>query len=127
MTSSVNNNPYRMRLRIGGSDTTTTSYYRYGFDSSSVSLANNYAASTNWYFGNLASTSTVQCFAVIDISNPQVASRTQISYQCLGAENGQGTGVIGFQSDTASQFDSFNIYADSGNISGTMQIFGYNQ
>jgi len=127
MTSSVNNNPYRLRLRISGTDTTTTSYYRFGYTSNSGALSNNYAASTNFYFGNLSSTATVTSFAVIDISNPQVATRTQISYQYYGAENNEGGAVTGYQSDTGSQFDAFNIYADSGNISGTMQIFGYNQ
>ena len=126
MTCSVNNTSYRMRLRIAGVDTTTTTYTRFGTESGTSSLSNNYASSTNWYFGNLSSTATVPSFAIIDLFNPQVATRTQISSQSLGPENNSGYSIIGFQSDTGSQFDSFNIFADSGNISGTMQIFGYN-
>ena len=124
LTTSAGTNA-RFRLRSAGSDTTTSSYYRYGSVSTSGSLANAFEGNTSFYLGVASSTSTNNAFAVIDLINPQVVSRTPISYQSWST-GGSFFNVGGYQEDST-QFDSITIFPDSGNISGTMQIFGYNQ
>jgi lysylphosphatidylglycerol synthetase-like protein (DUF2156 family) len=127
LTSSVNGTELRLRLRTSGTDTTTSSYYRYAFAATSGSLINSYALEASWFMSALDFTATVPSAVSIDLFNPQVATRTQIHYQMFSANTNLFLGASGFQVDTGSQFDSINIFPASGTISGQMQIFGYNQ
>jgi hypothetical protein len=117
----------RLRLRISGTDTTTTTYFRRALQASSSSLVNSAESSTGFYIGNTSSTTTVPSIISIELFNPQVATRTQIAFQMFSGQNDSYFAGSGFQQDTASQFDAFNIFGSSGNIAGQIQVFGYRQ
>jgi hypothetical protein len=127
LTSSVSSTELRLRLRISGVDTTTSTYTRYAFNSSATSLTNAPATEASFYIGGPDSTSTNTSFAILEFFNPQVATRTQVKWDLLTPIGNFYVGAAGLQTDAGSQFDSFNIFPASGTISGQMQIFGYNQ
>jgi hypothetical protein len=125
LTTSVNATNLRLRLRASGSDTTSNTYYRFGtIDGPPGNFGTGYEQNTSWFAGNNSSSSV--SFITIDLINPQLATRTGIDMHYLSPGNNLFFMVAGYQSDTT-QFDSFNLYPDTGNVSGTMQIFAYNQ
>ena len=125
ITSSVDAAPFRMRYRASGSDTTSNTYFRYGSSSTSGSLTNYYEQNTSYYIANLSNQSAIPLFTVIDLSSIQTATRTMIAYYGLSPQNGSMFYAGGQQTDST-QFDSLNFFPDSGNISGTISVYGVN-
>ena len=114
-----------MRYRASGSDTTSNTYYRYGAASTSGSLTNYYEQGTSYYIANLSNQSAIPLFTVIDLSNIQAATRTMIAYYGLSPQNGSMFYAGGQQTDST-QFDALNFFPDTGTISGTITVMGYN-
>jgi hypothetical protein len=130
LTSSVNSAQVRYRFRVAGVDNTSSEYVRLGFAAFSTTLQSESFTETSYYLGNTSSTSTVPSFAFIDLTNPQTTQRTGVSYTVFSAETTTAFSLLGFHilnGSSSAQFDAINIFPSSGNISGTIQVFAYNQ
>jgi hypothetical protein len=112
----------QMRMRIGGSDVSGSSYY-YFF------RANNYAGTAgdqpgngvgNWF--NLR-TNGYTFGGVIDIQNPNLAIATH--FFSTGSDTDQGFTCGGYHNSTT-QFDGFSL-SNSGaaSMTGTVTVYGY--
>ena len=120
LTSTVADTEFRLRLRAAGTDTTTSTYQRYGISGATASPS----TETSFFLSLLSTTATNQMFTIMDFFNPQKATRTQTQYFSMTTSS--NFQAAAFQQDNT-VFDAVNVYPASGNISGQMQIFGYNE
>ena len=114
-----------MRLRSSGTDTTTNYATARGYFYSTTIGADS-LGSTSWgIFDQNSSYQTQSC--VIDLFNPNQSLRTQgwVNNPKTNSTN-LNIGIMAalLQSDTTS-FDGFSIYPASGNITGTVEVYGY--
>jgi hypothetical protein len=120
-----------MKLRSGATD--ASSGYDYANNFTSTASANipdgGTGQTTGLYFSTLDSgTSNVYSY-VIDIHNPFTASITTANHLGTCAfSNGTKNNVAGANWHmTASSYDGLNIIPSAGNITGKVQVYGYNQ
>lgn len=124
ITSSTASNAL-MRLRVSGADNTTTNYNWACFESNSGGVANRYGASQNGFFNGSDVNVAVGNILVMDFVSPNLSERTTINYQNGGVNTGsRGTiGILTFNDTTV--FDGFSLVCSSGNITGSVTVFGY--
>lgn len=126
LAGSVGGSFANFRLRAAGVDLQTANYYRYGYTTAfgSGSLATyNAAAQTQHsivgqWGGGLVST------CIMDISDPQTTNRAHWS----DIVNDTGAGAVYNQSavvDVTTSYDGFTIFANAGNMTGSIRIYGY--
>ncbi len=124
---SVSGTDLWLRGRTSGTDYSTAGYYWGGMrgnasGTSSVWYAN---ATTAWRL-ILLSTNTYN-EASIDIFTPKVAVKTKLNCIATGSDVSTTFGAFfGGLVDTDNSFDGFTIYTGSGNMTGSVQVFGYN-
>ena len=114
-----------IRLRASGTDTSTgydqTRLYSLGSTVGADTVASDY-----FYTTGLNSSYPTEPSAVVNIFNPQTTNRTSLISQ--GQHRGTSVTnqflVSGFQ-DSATQFDGFTLRVDSGTMSGTIRVYGY--
>jgi len=114
------------RLRVGGSDDMTASYYDRGNQNTTGAVAaiNNLAV-TAGFFG--ASTSSDYAHTQQTLFFPQIASRrTAWNLQSVDSWNVQMYSASGVDI-TTSQFDGIKFISSSGNITGTFRFYGIRQ
>lgn len=108
------------RFRASGSDNTTSNYNAYIRYNGAT--AGNFATSAGNTFYIADGYTTGESF-VIDILNPQVAQNS--IFHLLGNLN-INYGLVGSGAfTTTTQFDGIKFYPASGNITGTIAIYGY--
>jgi hypothetical protein len=113
-----------MRMRSTGTDNSSSLYgitqiYSV-FSGTSISAGNNSSAATSWvikYLNDTASTS-----AALDIIAPNLTARTIM--QSNGANLDAWSIYMGNHNSTT-QFDGFSVYLASGNMTGTLRVYGY--
>jgi hypothetical protein len=118
---------FTFKFRASGSDT-STGYCQAGYliDSDFSTL---YAHIVdNGTAAQFRDVSTTDSYYVLEIGNPQIANRT--SYFMTATEP-SGTNakmsastLSGIQSSTT-QFDGINVINDTGNLTGTVRVYGY--
>lgn len=112
-----------MRLRLSGTDATTnyigTRLFGYGTTTGAEEVS-------TWYALDCNPTFPVQA-AVMDIYNPAVASRTTATGQYAKINNaGLNISIAsGSSHSTATAYDGFSLIPGSGNITGTVEVYGY--
>jgi hypothetical protein len=115
-----------MRLRVAGSDNTTSNYH-YGSTGGRTSGANYSfgAASTNTWVGMQLNNNNAN-HGSFDILYPQATNNTYYNGNVTGqdATSFYGGCVAGYFNATTS-FDSLSLIVTSGAISGTARIYGY--
>ena len=117
-----------MRMRVSGADNTTTNYARqiiYGSGSSvAASLG---TGNTNWYVTGSGTTNAEFCKALYDVFAPNLSRRTVVSGNVVAVDNGGSQYVtptfLYFNATTV--FDGFSLIPSTGNISGTVRVYGY--
>jgi hypothetical protein len=129
-TASTNLN-LSLRNRVNGvSNSSSNSYVRYGWQSISTGLSNNYTAGTSLFINNLNSNSTNEDYSAVtlDIIDPFKANFTRYVYNSVGIDSlgaGIGFGWVALH-DQAVSYDGLEILVSTGNVSGgTITIFGY--
>jgi hypothetical protein len=117
-----------MRLRVSGADS-TASNYSLAFVRGVGSTASAGSTNNGTAFNRLTYFSTTNASPInLDIVSPFATARTYISstsFQPAGSNPGLDV-VTGFFNATTS-FTGFTIFPDSGNITGTVSIYGYNK
>lgn len=126
VVSSTFSQPINFRLRVSGSDNTSTNYRwaRVGINSltdTTYNAANGGGSADKWELG-LISTGNVGLS--LDVISPQAATQTAALAMYSQAINGPA--VIFTYFDAATQFDGFTIYPNSGTFSsGSVRVYGY--
>jgi hypothetical protein len=115
------------RLAVAGTANTGATYNYQALVGSSTTVSGFRGTSdTKWNVNNNISTAGTDS-ASIDIFNPQATKNT--SFTNLGFSTAVGS-YIQMQSGyftTTTSFDGIQFLPDSGNISGTVSVYGYNQ
>jgi hypothetical protein len=119
----------RMRYRVGGADDSTSNYYSTWIAVNTVSDTTIYARSGANTTGNLSDVSggsSASKIFTIEIHRPFLTANTILT----GHQNDSGSlvtynGGIGFNATTS--FTGFTIIPSTGNVTGTVSVYGYNK
>ena len=119
-----------LRMRVGGVDKGTDSYY-YGRNYISMGGASGgYTGGSNAaeIQPGIVATTTNGGSGVIDIHNPFATEPTTCTYQAIWplttGETSQGSGFL----NNSTSYDGFSLIASSGNLTGlNILVFGYRQ
>ena len=114
------------RFRASATDK-TTGYYRNNTAMTASSTTVNGVNGNNigYHFIGYTWSSGLEASSVIQVLNPQdAAQRSVILFQTTGGDYWVSGG--GFQVDSTS-FDGFTIYPNTGTISGSVSVYGYNK
>jgi len=129
VTHATNSAIFQARLRASGSDNTTSNYFNLvqGLDSNAATQNILSKAQTIWslFWGfndaNLLS---------LDVFSPQATKRTGLSGTAVGI-NSAGNEYTGYRIGSiftaTTSFDSLSFISSTGNISGKLQVYGYNE
>ena len=121
-TGSVSQN-LQIRFRIAGTDTTATNYayQRLLVNGTSAGAARTTAANQ----ATIGGTDTIWGINLLDLSNPQTTVTTAM--RAYGAFSASGAylqdAAAGYSLTTS--FDGITYFPDSGTMSGTIRVYGY--
>lgn len=120
--SSIN---FQSRLRVSGSDNTTSNYGLVYWDATTAFAGpSRSTAQTSWTHFSASDTGDYQ-YVVADILRPNLASRTMYAAHGFASIGGgfirMGSGYF----DATTVFDGISVYPAAGTISGTIRIYGY--
>ena len=122
-TTAGGDSTLNMRLRVGGVDATTayTNQRTYSFSTTTGS-----EQVSTWYGLEYNPTYPIQV-GETDLFGPAVASLTY-GIQSIPKINNAGT-IVSIQASlyhtTATAYDGFSLIASSGNVTGTVEVYGY--
>jgi hypothetical protein len=116
-----------IRVRASGTDASGGNYFGgINWASQGGSGVINISSQTQIDMGRVSNLSGVNGFS-LDISNPQLARATRFNFQSTGYQPVSYFGFNGGVIHTLNNaYDGFTIYPAAGNITGTIQVFGYN-
>jgi hypothetical protein len=113
-----------MRLRVSGSDNATAGNYKWASQytdyAGGTGTGNGGGSATSWNMGNILSTSRTS--TIIDVCNPFTAE--QASFQGVSA-GGLGALYRGGLMTVTTSYTGFTLIPGSGNITGTVSVYGY--
>lgn len=112
------------RLRASGSDAATNNYNTKGvFGGTSAVAAQNDAGTSAWLnYGSNTNSSNIS----MDLFSPQLTSTTLGTAQIFNSSSGNHL-LYGLEFTLTTSFDSLSFLVSTGNISGTVRVYGYNQ
>lgn len=112
-----------LRLRVSGTDTTTgyNSNSIYGIFTSAAINGNN--ANNAGYFDATVLQTTNASFAGLTLGDPQTAKRTTYFAQDFGVDYYR---ITTGQLYNTTQYDGFTIYTSTGNMTGSVSVYGFN-
>ena len=111
-----------MRFRAAGADTSTSTYlYVYGRNSSTV---NDVVGGTAAQFQTFYADATRASHGTIDIFRANSSANAGIRGQTFGVDGSFVAYNIGGLCTQATAHDGFTIYPNSGNITGTLRVYG---
>lgn len=127
-STSGNNQPIYFRLRVSGSDSATnykaTSSYNSG---GSTAYAGDLSGSTYFYLNEIDNDYSNQWYGNIDLFSPQVARNTGFLYAGYNTTASNANAYM-FTNGThlaATSYTGFSLVSATGNIAGTVWIYGY--
>jgi hypothetical protein len=116
-----------LRLRAGGTDTTTNYLsQRHGGVSGTSFGSANVLGTDEMYFGSYISAAPRGCFAAHDILAPQITSQTVMrgSLGWLDAVNGNSVATVWNAQTSATSYDGFTLIGTQ-SFTGTVRVYGY--
>lgn len=118
----------RARLRVSGSDNSSSNYYFNGPDvatssTQTVGVTRSAGLGTWWTWG---SDNANPGFSSIDVFNPQLSVKTAFagSFSAASTTDFRFNALGGLMSVTTA-YDGFTLLPDSGTITGTVRVYGY--
>lgn len=104
----------------------SANYNRYGASQTTTgAITTAYVDSgTRYTLGDVNNSSTTINPIVMDIFNPNTATRTSVSWQSFGMGNGQYLSCVG-QLTLTTVLTGFMLQGLNNNITGSVQIYGY--
>lgn len=116
-----------MRMRASGADNSTSNYDRQT-DQGTVATASaaNAVGQTQWGAVFILSASHTEGSADLTVFNPRLAVRTRLTGNVYSSDATTATAVatIGARHRATTQFDGFSIIPGSGNVTGTLMVYG---
>ena len=120
--SSVVGNPVYIRLRAANSDNAAASYQWITSNVYFNGIRQIGNSGITWAEVGYTGSGDYSCFSKLDIANPFVSEKT---YSTMARTyNNENTTGGWWHNDTGS-YTGFTLIAGSGNISGTVQVYGY--
>jgi hypothetical protein len=113
------------RLRIGGSDNTSSVYQIQRLISESSSTPSSYNSGNQNFFDDFGQLATVVRPIVIDLFQPFEATPTVFSSIYISGTSGAATTIMTGNHSNSTSFDSLTVYTSAGTITGTMSAYGY--
>lgn len=116
----------QLRFRAAGADNLSASYAYAGIQNiyGSASSGIGSGGATSFLLGNFGTAQATS--TVIEIQNPNLPLLTGIHSQHQGFNGNYQSVQNGGCFNATNQFDGFTIFPAAGNITGTVQVFGYN-
>jgi hypothetical protein len=132
LTANSVDNTTSIKLRSGSTDSSTSYYYGYAgqYESSTVRTEYGSNVSGGWWAGTMDFGNTGHYVtANFDLYRPFLAVPTTFTYTSTSMNyTGSVSGNAGGgQHRVSTSYDGFNIVADTGTITGKVQVYGYNQ
>jgi hypothetical protein len=110
-----------MRFRVAGSDNSTANYNDQRISGSSTSVAS--VRNVSQTKSKISEYDTTQGFASLDISNPFLSTASGLQ-GVSNRGNGQTLFIYTAAFALTTSFTGFSLLPDTGNISGTVRIYG---
>jgi hypothetical protein len=127
-----------MRLRVAGADN-SSSNYNFSFLYQSPGVANTPitnrennaqgSPATSWYFCREDSDGG-SSYSVIDVFNPFATKKAALIGKTVFSDNANGqlySGEINGNMTVATSYTGFTLISGTGNMDGTVSVYGYNQ
>ena len=113
-----------IRLRVGGSDNSTSnSYISQIFQTSSTATSNQRVTGTLW---DRFDAPSIRNGITFDLFNPFETLVTTGAAACLYFDGSSlSAQLVSLYHNVASSFDGINIFPNSGTITGTITTYGY--
>jgi hypothetical protein len=119
------------RYRNAGTDNSTSNYYQTVLwnRSSGTTQTNNGTNTVNYFFGWNSTTAASYLYWTGDIINPAIPSKTHLYGKGSGDDSTSYyvTDMASMFNIAANTFDGITLFPSAGNVTGTVQILGYNQ
>jgi hypothetical protein len=118
---------FLMRMRVSGSDNTSSDYgwarwnARTGGSGSSGSRTD-----TSWTIGAIGTSR--KAIVSLDVANPFASTNTSMT-GTAGSDNGTYTyvDVVGGTMGVTTSYTGFTLFLSSGNMTGSVSVYGYNK
>jgi hypothetical protein len=126
-----------LRLRVSGSDNSSSNYYWSGFYQTFASATpalntqGSNGLTTSFQIGNTSNpTATLGNQHIVEIGNPFSTSETTFNSAGVGYETSPGVSssnrfTYGGMTSVTTSYTGFTIFPASANISGTVSVYGY--
>jgi hypothetical protein len=122
-TNLVSNTTLQFRMRLAGTDNTANSYVsQLTFASGGSTTVTNTTSTVGSLTGNAGANLTPVIF---DVFEPFVAQRTLIISKF--ANLNMSIGLVSIDHNVATAFDSLSLLTGTGNMTGSVSVYGYNQ
>ena len=127
--ASINAEPIRARLRIGGTDNSASNYYNTGVGALATANTTTYVRAdftAAFLFGYLISTdANLLTLDVIQPFSSTVATKVAFSHFGRDAGGGVAGHTGGGGHNTTTSFDALTVYPSTGTITGSYKVYGY--
>jgi hypothetical protein len=110
------------RLRNGGTDSTTTHIWQYLEASGTSIVGSRDSTGGSWNFGAVRTSG--RTFATIEVSNPFAAAESSYTALLQDPVSSASVQLRAGAHTTASSYDGIRIFPASGNVTGTIRIYG---
>lgn len=118
-----------MRLRVGGVDRATSSYF-YGAEfqrTTGVNAALSANGTTQFDFNRIPTNTVNQGSVVINLVSGNTAQSTKVSYMSYGEDSSSGLSVVGSGiCIVGANSDGMTFFPSTGTFTGTMKVYGCN-
>ena len=118
----------QMRLRVGGTDATTAEYVHDGFRGYPSSVVYFGGSLSRFELHNISSVNANNASHVFQLLGPAIADRTGIHSMGNGYTSvtyGTNTVHMSGSHAPATAYDGLTIFVTTGNIAGTIKVYGY--
>ena len=125
--STGNNNQLRVRMRVAGSDNSTSNYFFAGFQlNSNASTGVAFSGETQTSGQLLILDTGVRMMGSMDVLSPFLSQKTIITG--LGQRVANHNMTMNFvEVELTTSFTGFTIFPNTGTITGEVSVYGYNK
>jgi hypothetical protein len=125
---SADNVDLTLRLRASGSDTSTNyNCQRLFAFATTVTTDTDPSGNDDWIAGVADKDFAAVPFLEMEIASPQVATTTSMVLRQYGYTTEQFLHFVGGRQNSSTQFDGFKVLANTGTMSGTVWVYGYQE
>lgn len=127
ISAATANADFYMRYRVGGVDATGSDYVTQRIQQSGGTVSGSGTGATQAYIGILSNPYPTASATTIDVLDPQIAAWSKIMGSYMYQDSGTSVynHYISVVHRAATAYDGFSLIPSSGNVSGTVRVYGY--